>query len=968
MKQYVWSLTYTIVLLLASVSMNAQTAIVSGKVLDADGGSTLPGANVFLKANTGYGTITDIDGNFNLTGVPVGEQVIVVSYLGYETKEVTVQLEQGERSVIDVNLSPSSIMGQEVVVSAQLLGQAKAINQQLNSESIANIVSADRIQELPDVNAAEAIARLPGVSVNRSGGEGQKVVIRGVEPKFNAITVNGVRLPSNSSTDRSVDLSLISPELLDGIEVFKSPLPDMDAEAIGGTVNLKLRKAPKDFRLLTRAFGGYNNLNNYYGDYKGLVQVSDRIFKDKLGFVAQGNVERFNRGGDYLSNSWTQGRTNPETGITDILGNTLRFEDRDEIRERRNGSLNLDYDLGKSNIALFGLYSRTERDQFRVTNTYSPGAPGIFYTGQSIDNQLDLYSVALSGQHNLNKVIIDWNISTATTEGATPQNITMEITDNEISYDSDLDRNGHPRTFFGAANPDLQSAFLNELDTRDTRTFENSQTYFVNFKIPLKLGDKIGGYFKFGGKYFDINRERDVSRRLENFYYLGGATTANASAAYREATGGDELIFSSANAQLISIQNFVATGSTIDFENQDGSQIAFDAALDQDKILQFFETQKPLLNNDRRVLVDNYEVEESITAGYAMFRLDFGDKLTVIPGFRYEYSNNNYSAVISAINGRFGVNGFAFDTVTTQTYGEFLPHLHLKYKPLKWLDVRASYSTTLARPDFEFITPRAQINDSNTSISAGNPNLDYARSQNYDLFISTFKGGLGLFTFGGFYKQISNIFIPWTIQLADPELAAASGWPDYSGYQLSSYTNLENSAVWGYEFDLQTNLSFLPKPFNGFVFNINYARLYSETEFFFLTSESRVIIPFPPVIETIFTNNRRTVSMPSQSPHIFNMSVGYDFKGFSARISGAFQGTKASSYSTNKDFDRFNLEFWRWDASVKQKINKNWTAFWNFNNISNQQDISFTRNQNYINTIQTFGWTSTVGLQFRLQE
>src|SRR6056297_1845606 len=115
MKQYVWSLTYTIVLLLASVSMNAQTAIVSGKVLDADGGSTLPGANVFLKANTGYGTITDIDGKFNLTGVPVGEQVIVVSYLGYETKEVTVQLEQGERSVIDVNLSPSSIMGQEVV-------------------------------------------------------------------------------------------------------------------------------------------------------------------------------------------------------------------------------------------------------------------------------------------------------------------------------------------------------------------------------------------------------------------------------------------------------------------------------------------------------------------------------------------------------------------------------------------------------------------------------------------------------------------------------------------------------------------------------------------------------------------------------------------------------------------------------------------------------------------------------------
>lgn len=948
-------------LLSANSLLNAQSGIVSGKVFDAEGGSTLPGANVYLKSDPTSGAVTDIDGLFTLNDVPVGESIVVISFLGYESQEISVQVEDNELVQLEVQLSVSSFMGQEIVVTAQLLGQAKAINQQLNAESIANIVAADRIQELPDVNAAEAIARLPGVSINRSGGEGQKVVIRGMEPKFNAITVNGVRLPSNSGTDRSVDLSLISPELLDGIEVFKSPLPDMDAESIGGTVNLRLRKAPKDWKMLTRFFKGYNRLNDDTGDYKALFQVSNRILNNKLGFVAQGNIERFNRGGDYLTYSWSQGRTDPETGVTDIEGNRLRFEDRQEIRRRWNSSLNLDYDLGKSSISLFGLYSKTERDQFRMQNVYDPGEPSIEYIGRSIDNQLDLYTLALSGNHKLKKMTIDWNISTSQTEGTTPYDFFMRFVDDQIPYDASLDRVGHPRTFLDGANPDLQSAYLRQNDLQSTSTLENSQTYFVNVKMPLKLGEKIGGYFKFGGKYFATQRERNVDIQSEGFYYLGGTITQDAANLY-----GDGLIFSSANTSLISIQNFLASSNAVDFENEDGSDVNFDATLDPDLIRDWYEKQRSILNNDRSAIVDNYEVDETVSAGYAMLKLDFGEKLSIIPGFRYEYSDNEYSAGISSINGRYGVNGFLIDTVTTQQYGEFLPHLHIKYQPLDWLDVRASFATTLARPDFSFITPRAQINNTSTVITSGNPNLRHARAQNYDLFLSAYKGGWGLFTVGFFYKNIEDVFIPWSIQLADPEIAAANGWPNNSGYQLNSYTNLQDSKVWGYELDLQTNLSFLPKPFNGIVINANYARLYSETEVFFLTSESVLIVPFPPIFETTYTTNQRLVSMPSQSPHIFNLSVGYDLKGFSARISGAFQGTKASSYSLNKDFDRFDLEFWRWDASVKQRIGKNWSVFVNMNNIKNQQDISFTRNENYLNTIQTFGWTGTAGIQFKL--
>ncbi len=937
----------------------AQRGVISGKVFDSDGRSTLPGASVFIKGDPTKGTVTDIDGSFILNNAPAGQQVVVVSFLGYESQEVPVMITDGGLTQTEVILQIASIMGQEVIVSAQLLGQAKAINQQLNAESIVNIISSDRIQELPDVNAAEAIARLPGIAINRSGGEGQKVVIRGMEPKFSAIMVNGVRLPSNSSEDRSVDLSLISPELLDGIEVFKSPLPDMDAEAIGGTVNLRLRKAPRETHLLLRALGGYNQLHDDTGDYKGVLQFSRRVFNNKVGVVTQVNVERFNRGGDFLTNTWREGPTNDSTGITEILGNTLRYEDRQEIRKRRNGSLNLDYQLGKNNFNLFALYSRTERSQFSMQERYFPQEPSISYVGRGIDNSLELLTTALTGEHAIGKLKVDWATALSRTHGATPYDYFMRFIQDQGPFRSGLDAFGHPSTFPGAANPNLANTYLREGDFNPTSTNEDTRTFAINLQLPVTISKGIGGYFKFGGKYNTIDRVRKAELFSESFYFLGGDVVSKAAAQYPE-----PLIYVP-GSQRISIVNFLQD-KPVAFEAQDGTPIDFNAHIDPNKIRFWLENQRNLLNKNREVLVDNYEVAESITAGYAMLRLNFGKKLTLIPGFRYEYSNNEYRAGISSLSGRYGINGFFQDTVSTQRYGELLPHLHLKFQPVSWFDIRASYAATLARPDFIFITPRAQINTNDGSITAGNPNLNYARATNYDLFFSAFKGGLGLLTFGMFYKAVDDIFYPWVTQLVDRETAAANGWEGYNGYELTSYRNSDQSRIYGYEVDLQTNLSFLPSPFNGFVINANYSRLYSETQVFFLTSETRLLIPFPPVLETVYTNSSRTVGMPSQAPHIFNMSVGYDYKTFSLRVSSIYQGTKADGFSANKDFDRFSLGFWRWDASLKQRVGKHWSLFLNMNNFTNQRDITFTRTENFLNTIQTFGRTGTIGLQYKL--
>lgn len=196
---------------------------IEGSIIDSQSKDPLPGANVYLEGTT-LGAATDIKGKFVISQVPSGNYNLVVRYLGYREKSLQVSTKEGETLKLEaIKLDFQIIEGEAITVTAQAEGQIAAINQQLTSNTIANIVSQARIRELPDVNAAESIGRLPGVAIQRSGGEATKVSIRGLSPKYNTVTINGVRVPATGGDDRSVDLSLISSNILDGIEVKKAP-------------------------------------------------------------------------------------------------------------------------------------------------------------------------------------------------------------------------------------------------------------------------------------------------------------------------------------------------------------------------------------------------------------------------------------------------------------------------------------------------------------------------------------------------------------------------------------------------------------------------------------------------------------------------------------------------------------------------------------------------------------------------
>jgi len=258
-------------------NLGSATGEISGIIKDSSKNEPLLGVNIIL-SGTGIGTISDIDGKFLIESVPAGTAKIVITFIGFKTKEYTVEMKEGEKIFLEVKLTPDLLkMGEGV--STQNRGQQAAINTQLNSDALVNAVSSVRIKELPDVDAAEAVGHLSGVSIERESGEASKILLRGLDPKFTNITINGVKVPASSETDRSVDLRIISPELLSGIEVYKSPTADMDGDALAGSVNLLVNKALDKPSANIRIFGGYNDLGDKYGNFKSSAFYSHRFWK-----------------------------------------------------------------------------------------------------------------------------------------------------------------------------------------------------------------------------------------------------------------------------------------------------------------------------------------------------------------------------------------------------------------------------------------------------------------------------------------------------------------------------------------------------------------------------------------------------------------------------------------------------------------------------------------------------------------
>lgn len=919
----------------------AQSGTIVGVVTDAQTDSPLPGASVRIEG-TAIGAATDLNGAYRIDNVPTGSQTLVASYLGYESEEVDLTIPAGETVSRDFELSFGVIEGEEVVVTAQAEGQARAINQQLSSNTIVNVVSSDRIQELPDQNAAESIARLPGISVQRDAGEGQKIVVRGLAPRFNSVTINGERIPSTDPENRSVDLSMISPDVLAGIEVFKALTPDKDGDAIGGSVNLVLRQAPPGFQGTARLQTGYNSHENDYGQYKGSLSLSDRFLNDRLGALLTGSLQRANRGSDVFTADYEfrrEGRGEEERGVIGI--ENVNLADRVETRDRYSAGLAVDYDLGQSGaIFLNSFFARTNRDEVRRRKRYRIGAFRTEYDLRARDRFINLFTSSLRGEHPIAGAMVDWQVSHSTSLQKQPYAHYARF--QELgAYENGLVDDRGPELIPQFARNDLSSTWFQYATFNPERTSDRDLTAELNVQVPFTIGSSAAGYVQLGGKHRSKNRTNDPDELRTPF--------GEVSKIGQENTDDFELY----RSEHIALTNFLNP----DFSAEDflEDEYEFGPGLDAGRLDQFWLKYGSHYGPNRFVELQDYTAGESISAGYLMAELHLGRRLMFLPGFRYEWTENDYNGLIGQLREDLGAQGELVDTTGGQQYGEFLPMVHARYKFTSWLDLRLAMTRTLSRPDYYNLVPFEEINDAELTIRRGNPLLKHTKAWNYDAFLSIYSNRLGLLTLGAFYKQLRDIdYLKLNFRVTEGE---------YSNYALTEPTNAEESTVYGFEFDLQTNLRFLPGPLDGILINANYSYAHSETLFPFFEIGPRS--PDPPFRPTII-DTFRVGRMPGQADHIANVTVGYEKGGFSGRISMVYQGESLALVGTRPELDGFTNAFIRWDAAVSQRIGalEGTSVFVNLNNLSNQAEASFLGIAAYPTVQEFFGWSIDVGVRY----
>ncbi len=855
----------------------------------------------------------------------------------------------------DIILKPKLIEGKEIVVTGQLQGQQAAINQQLNSNSITNIVSKDRIQELPDQNAAETLARLPGISLQRDGGEGQKVIIRGLSPKYNNVTINGEKIPSTDEQDRSVDLSSISPDMLAGIEVYKSLTADKDADAVGGSVNFTVKKAPEDFHLEVKTQGGYSSQEKYYGNYRGSLSISNRYLDNTLGIIATANLQRANRGSDAQDVSYSFASQSAAGALIKV--DNLNLVDTKEIRDRYGASLAMDYDLGNGNIFFDGFWSKTNRDEIRRRKRYQITNGRTQYEFREGNTDLQLLSVNLQGKHDFNFMQIDWGGAYSESSQNTPNqfnNIFQELS----SLTSDLVVDQGPALIpFGVKN-DLSNTTFKESDLTSYRVLEHHLTAQINSKINYQFGNDVAGYLKFGLKMRWNRRDRDNTQYWTssfNIDSIGVMSSKNPGAFYRN--------FTLTTDRKILMGNFISpTDQVNEFLN---GKYVFGPSLDQfalDQFLSYLRYAK--LRSGKALYVFNpitslqdYNANENVTAGYVMTEISLTNKLIFFPGIRFERTYSDYKSIFGTpTSGDEATPNLAGakDTLGARSYYDFLPMIQLKYKATDWFTIQMAVTRTLSRPDYFNLVPWEQIDYLGNTINKGNPELKHTRVWNYDLFFSAYNQ-YGLFTIGGFYKKLLDVDYLRQSRNQDGGL--------YNGFMIIQPVNAETpSTVYGIEIDLQANLTLLPSPFDGIVFYANLSIMKSKTYFpYFAIGPRSPLPPFKPtIIDTV-----REGSMPGQANYVGNFAIGYEKGGFSGRLSLVFQGKSLSFVGARAELDGYTNDFMRWDLALQQKIFDKFSLFVNVNNLTNLPDRSFLGTEKFPTNEEYYGWSADVGIKYK---
>lgn len=684
-----------VIFLLASASV--QAGVVKGKIKDARTGEEIIGASVMVKEEPGKGTVTGLDGSFNLS-VNRNKYTLVCSYIGYKNYEVTVDSKSKE---IEIPLNTDEVALGEVTVVASNPGRTEAGARAIERKAmnVVNVMSAKAIELSPDITVANVIQRMSGVTIERnSSGEGQYAILRGMDKRYNYTLVNGVKIPSPDNKNRFVPLDIFPSEMLDRLEVTKSLTANMEGDGIGGAVNLVMKDAPSERQFTASISTGYNAMyfdRDFQSFNKGAIvkespyermgkpeyfrvtpddfnydnlkmkwskplpdltaslSYGDRFFGNRLGVMAAGTFLNTYRGKE--SQIYYQpGRDS---------GN-IEYRNYSTQQTRIGAHLKLDYSLSEnSKLTWYNGYMDMREAEVRDRKDDDEQHVRMKWNRQYVINS------TLKGEHGFlddHALRLDWSVVASKAYSETPDNAEVGLLD-------------------GGNRVAVNSALVRRWEHNSDRDFAG----YLDLMYKLKLDNGSVLDFSAGGMYRDKKRDsyfNEYTFRTEN---------GNPQIRGEEWNNYDEIIFSEVSSRNIS------------------------GAL-------------------------NYDATEKIGAGYGMVKYTW-NRWELIAGVRVEHTDQGYLLKFPTENA---------DPEGNQKYTDVLPSFHAKYNVHDNANLRFSYARAINRPSFFEIVPYTIFNEDFDE--KGNPDLKHTVADNIDLRYEFFPRSSEQFMVGLFYKRLEN--------------------------------------------------------------------------------------------------------------------------------------------------------------------------------------------------------------------
>jgi TonB-dependent receptor len=885
-------------------SAQGNRGIVAGRAIDSKGG-VLQGASVELQPAGATGT-TNTQGEFTIPDVAPGAQKLTVTFVGFSpaSSDITVTAGQTTRAEITLQVGAKN---EEVLVTAERPhSEAEAINRERTAINLLQVLPADVITSLPNANVADALGRLPSVTLERDEGEGKYVQIRGAEPRYSNVTIDGVNVPSPENV-RQIKLDIIQSDLVESVEINKTLLASGDGDAIGGSVNLRTKSAGERPTLTLYGLGGYTPIVGGRGEDQFGGTMGKRFGKEKkLGILFGGSYDYNGRGIDDIEPApQTASLTSSSPVFGTYAGADLR-EYRYE-RTRYGFSGTMDYKLSDvSSIYVRGLFSHF--NNFGDRWVYSPGinsyvanpsAGGIPQGGgdgtMSFNAQIrrpmqTVGSLSVGGQSFVGRNTFAYEISGArasTEDKGYSQANFGPIADasplNNVQFGINLANPYRPAfpVLNGVNIYDPKQYFLTDYDYNTLYSPQVNLQAGASYSRSYNLGGHLG-VFEMGGKFRNAHKFNEAS----------------------------DVFYKANNPGSLPLSNFLTSFTNNNY--YDGSYQLGPLA-DFNSIRSFYQgTPGAFSVNASKTFARNtpqtWDLLEHVGAGYFQNSISFG-KWRVYAGLRFE-------ATGEGVRGTLVEGTKAIPVNRDSNYVDPMPSVQVRRALTSESAIRIGYGRGIARPDFSSLVPGGTVTDSSKKISAGNPDLKATYANNYDILYEHFLKPLGHLQAGFFYKDIQQ-----PVYVINTPVTTGT----FAGFTQTAPVNGTNAKLYGFEFAYQQRLSFLPGVLGGVGIAANYGYTASQANG----------VP----------GRSDQPALQRQAPHTWNLSPTYDRGRLSVRMGLSYNAANIFAYNytdgadlgkTGPNGDNYLYAHLQVDAQASFRLNHGFTAVVSGLNLTNE--------------------------------